>query len=188
MNLLVGFEQFQLPEWLTFGNAVSALISLVGLITAFIKLSSAQKSNKSTFGNLAKLLEDNIKAINGIQTVVNNIDTVATGISKAVDSVIVAISEQQQSNNNLAAFVFECFNLSNLSNENKLKLKVLYDQLFYKTDAAIIDDLKQAKADVDKLLLEKDKYVLELEGKLKNATEKLNTVQSAIRKSRRVSS
>ena len=188
MNLLISFAQFQLPEWLTFGNAVSALISLIGLITAFIKLNGAQKSNKTTFGNLASLLQRNIELLKGIDATVESVNTVLLNTSNAITSVISAVSTQQQTANNLAAFVFECFNVSNLSDENKLKLKILYDQLFYKTDATVIDELKKAKTDVDKLLAEKDKYVLELETKLKDTTNKLSAVQSAVRKSRRVSS
>lgn len=186
-NLLISFAEFQLPEWLTFGNAVSALISLIGLITAFIKLKSVQKSNSITFSNISKILEDNIKLLKGATTIVDNIQTSVLHISDVLDKVILAVEKQQTSNNNLAAFIFECFSLSNLSDENKLRLKVLYDQLFYKTDVAIIEELKTAKFEADTALLEKDKIITELKAKLGSATEKLNTVQSAVRKSRRVS-
>ena len=187
MNNLL-FAAFELPEWLTFGTAISGLISVVGLITAIIKLRSSRTSADAQFGNLATQLSDNCKLLKTVDGFLSGLDKTILTMQSTIATAIDTLQAQGNAINHLAAFVFECFSLSNLSDDNKLKLKILYDKLFYKTDIAIIDELKAEKQELDNIVLAKDKMITELTNKLDNANKQLTNTQTAIRKQRRVSS
>lgn len=186
MNLLL-FANFKLPEWLTFSTAITSLITILGLITAIIKLRNSKASTEGYLRKFSDRLTSSLELMSRLDETGKQIHTVIVTVSTAVDKVITAVETITTSVNNVAAFVFECFNTSNLSAENKLKLKVLFDRLFYKTDAAIIDELKAAKADADAVLLEKDTEITKLNEKIGTLVMQLNNAQTAVRKTRRIS-
>lgn len=185
MNVL-----FDLPVWaqgfIAWISTGSNIVTLFGVITALIKLNSNNKQNKAITNTQISLLQTMIDKLSDTKNLAENVQVVSAKVSESLTYFEKALTEQRQTSANLAMFVMECFNKSNLSAEAKADLKVLADKIFYNDNTAVIDALKAAKLEADTMAAENAAKVIQLEAELEEQKAKLVKAQENVKASRRV--
>lgn len=169
--------------WITTG---SNIITVIGIIVAIIKLKTSSNEAKATTMAQINLLEVMTSKLSDTKDLSANVGAVLSRVTDALAYFEKAIDAQKQSNANLANFVMECFNKSNLTDEAKADLKIIADKIFYDDNNSLIDALKQAKLEAEREVIESKKKVEELETELAVKKEKLIQAQENIKTNRRV--
>lgn len=188
--LLISIADFELPEWLTVGTLGTVLSSIVLMIINMIKSAATNKLNKSASteqtGILAVIVEKLGDAKSTLTNVTVEVEQILSQVQEALQGFKDGLNNQQNANMNLAKFVLECFNQSNLSDEKKAKLQVLCDQIFYADNTSLIEVLKAAKLAAEQAQARAENTVLELKKELVTANQKLEEQQAPVKKSRRI--
>lgn len=188
--LLISIADFELPEWLTVGTLGTVLSSIVLMIINMIKSAATNKLNKSASteqtGILAIIVEKLGDAKSTLTNVTVEVEQILSQVQEALQGFKDGLNNQQNANMNLAKFILECFNQSNLSDEKKAKLQVLCDQIFYADNTSLIEALKAAKLAAEQAQARAENTVLELKKELVTANQKLEEQQAPVKKSRRI--
>lgn len=188
--LLISIADFELPEWLTVGTLGTVLSSIVLMIINMIKSAATNKLNKSASteqtGILAVIVEKLGDAKSTLTNVTAEVEQILSQVQEALQGFKDGLNNQQNANMNLAKFILECFNQSNLSDEKKAKLQVLCDQIFYADNTSLIEALKAAKLAAEQAQARAENTVLELKKELVTANQKLEEQQAPVKKSRRI--
>lgn len=188
--LLISIADFELPEWLTVGTLGTVLSSIVLMIINMIKSAATNKLNKSASteqtGILAVIVEKLGDAKSTLTNVTVEVEQILSQVQEALQGFKDGLNNQQNANMNLAKFILECFNQSNLSDEKKAKLQVLCDQIFYADNTSLIEALKAAKLAAEQAQARAENTVLELKKELVTANQKLEEQQAPVKKSRRI--
>lgn len=191
MTLLTTIADFELPEWLTVGTLGTVLTSVVLMIISLIKTAATNKLNKATSTSETSILTtivDNLLALKtSIIEVIDATKQNLTKIETALTTFKDSLNNQKNMNMNLAKYVYECFNLSNLSPEKKAQLKLLCNQIFYTDNTALIEQLQENKRSLEQQLLNKEKELANVNKNLQETQSKLEEQQTTVKKSRRVS-
>jgi septal ring factor EnvC (AmiA/AmiB activator) len=182
MNILA----ITLPEGLTWGNIATAVLTLLALITALIKLKTSGNQLGLKLTQITGILADFAKSIASVVTLVNTVETVTKQNETLMNELNKVLSEQREHNKNTATFISACFQESNLSDDKKLKLKVLLDELFYGNNMQVIDNLKEQNNEVNKQLIAANNKISEISEALSDTTKKLEKVQATTKKTRRI--
>ena len=172
-----------LISWISTGSNIAALI---GIIAALIKLGTAGKESKSVTTIQVGLLQTMVDKLSDTKTLASGVQDVSSQVSNVLSQFEAALASQKQANANLATFVMECFNKSNLSDEAKSELKFIADKIFYDDNLAVIEALKQAKITADTATADAVKRVTELEAELAAEKEKLAIAQENVKSNRRL--
>jgi hypothetical protein len=178
---------WQLSDYLSLSTLCSVVITLIAFAGALIKLKAAKKNSETSAAAQIDLLSTMTEKLGTYSDVITLIQQLLDKVSTVTADVTAAITASNESNVNLANFVLECFNSSNLSDETKAKLQLLCDQLFYKDNSQLAENLKASKDAAEKLLTEKSEEIDKLKTTLAETTAKLEAVQSTVKKSRRIS-
>jgi len=187
MNLLVAIADFQLPEWLTVGTLGTVLASFVTMIVSLIRTGVTNKINKAATEGTTGILGNKLaETKNTTLEVIDKVKEALTKIDDALANFKDSINNQTNSNMNLAKFVCECFNQSNLSDEKKSKLQLMCDQIFYTDNTTLIESLRAAKQQLEQQLYENQKQMAELNAELEIEKAKLEEQQTPVKKSRRI--
>ena len=179
-----------LPDWVqaliawlsTGGN----LVTMAGVITALIKLSTTGKQAKLLNKQQADFYDTLTTKLVDTKTLVSEVMTIGKQVGCAVKLIEESISAQKQSNANLAKFVMECFNKSNLTPEAKAELRIIADEIFYDNNTEVVEALKKAKVEADTVAENLQTRVIELENQLAEQKTKLAKAQENVRINRRV--
>lgn len=173
----------ELIAWLSTGTN---LASLIGVFATLIKLAANSKESKSVTGIQIDLLQTMITKLSDTKDLASNVQAVSNQVSESLTYFEQAMTAQKQSNANLATFVMECFNKSNLSDETKNELKLIADKIFYDDNTAVINALKQAKAEADAAVMDMTIKIAQLQNELDAEKAKLIEAQENTKSSRRV--
>lgn len=180
----------QLPAWaqdlVTWIMTGTNLATLLGMITTLFRLSAVRKENQSVTSVQIELLTKMTDKLSDTKDLASGVQQVSGQVSEALTLFEKSITLQKQSNANLAAFIMECFDRSNLNDEAKADLKIIADKLFYDDNTAVIEALKEAKLQADAAALQAAERVAELERELAEQKNKLSRAQENTRASRRV--
>lgn len=191
MNLLVSIAEFELPEWLNVGTLGTVLTSVVLMIISLIKIAATNKINSATAKSETSILTiivDNLLNLkNSITEVIEATKQNLAKIETALTTFKDSLNNQKNMNMNLAKYVYECFNLSNLSSEKKAQLKLMCDQIFYTDNTTLIEQLQDNKRKLEQQLLDKEKELANVNKNLQETQSKLEEQQTTVKKSRRVS-
>ena len=179
-----------LPAWaseaIAWITTSSNIITVISIIVAVIKLKTSSNEAKTTATAQINLLEIMTNKLSDTKDLSEKVGAVLSGVTDALACFEKAIDMQKQSNANLANFVMECFNKSNLTDEAKADLKIIADKIFYDDNNALIEALKQAKLEAELASVESEKMVEELKAELEIQKEKLAKAQENIKTNRRV--
>lgn len=191
MNLLVSIAEFELPEWLNVGTLGTVLTSVVLMIISLIKTAAANKINSATAKSetsiLTTIVDNLLNLKNSITEVIEATKQNLAKIETALTTFKDSLNNQKNMNMNLAKYVYECFNLSNLSSEKKAQLKLMCDQIFYTDNTTLIEQLQDNKRKLEQQLLDKEKELANVNKNLQETQSKLEEQQTTVKKSRRVS-
>lgn len=191
MNLLVSIAEFELPEWLNVGTLGTVLTSVVLMIISLIKTAATNKLNKATAKSetsiLTTIVDNLLNLKNSITEVIEATKQNLAKIETALTTFKDSLNNQKNMNMNLAKYVYECFNLSNLSSEKKAQLKLMCDQIFYTDNTTLIEQLQDNKRKLEQQLLDKEKELANVNKNLQETQSKLEEQQTTVKKSRRVS-
>lgn len=191
MNLLVSIAEFELPEWLNVGTLGTVLTSVVLMIISLIKTAATNKINSATAKSetsiLTTIVDNLLNLKNSITEVIEATKQNLAKIETALTTFKDSLNNQKNMNMNLAKYVYECFNLSNLSSEKKAQLKLMCDQIFYTDNTALIEQLQDNKRKLEQQLLDKEKELANVNKNLQETQSKLEEQQTTVKKSRRVS-
>lgn len=186
MNVLLP----ELPAWaqslLTWLLTGSNILTVLGVIAALFKINTNSKESKSVTTTQIGLLTTMTDKLADTRQLAGTVQTVSNQVSEALTFFEKALTQQRQSNAALATFVMECFNRSNLSDEAKTELQVMANKIFYDDNSAVIDALKQAKAEADSAVAAGLEQIARLEAELEAEKAKLVTAQENTKASRRV--
>jgi len=186
MNLLTDFT---LPAWIptTLITAGMAFItSLSGLVTTFVKQRIAKKLAAQTAAQQLTLLQTMVTKLTDMAALSVSVTNISTKMTDVLTSVQNSIADQKTSNTSLATFVMQCFQLSNLSDENKLQLKTLCNQLFYGDSVELVDTLKKEILQISSNAADKVKETIELQQQVAQLQTSLNETQANVKTSRRI--
>ena len=184
-NLLI-----TMPSWLNitidWTLVCTVIINLIGIVAALIKLRSAGKQNAANSTAQINVLGMIADKLSDTRTLSENISVIVDVMKEYWSMFESSITIQRESNAKLAAFIMECFNMSNLSDENKAKLQVMCNKIFYDNNEEIIEALKNGKLALEQALLENKTRIEELEKALADKTEQLAKAQENVKENRRI--
>lgn len=154
------FKSFDLVDWLLTGGLSLILTSAITILVMVIKQRIKDKAditqrkilNESTMTELINLGKS-------VSTIVQNVQTLTLNIDSIVDVVNASVRANQESIANIASFVLECFNASNLSDEKKTALKSLFERTFFADNQQFVESLKAAKLSSETALNEAQKLI-----------------------------
>jgi hypothetical protein len=176
-----------LSDYLSLGTLCSVLLTIVAFITALIKLKAAKKNSDISSTTQIDLLSTMTDKLGTYSDTITLIQDLLTKVENMASSTAETLDDAYENNMKLANFVLECFNCSNLSDENKAKLQLLYSQLYYKDNTKLTENLKASKDAAEQLLTEKADEIEKLKATLAETSAKLEAIQSTVKKSRRIS-
>lgn len=173
----------QLVGWLLTGTNIA---SLLGIIAAIIKIGSSSKANKAVTNTQIDLLNRMVDKLSDTKQLAQSVQDATKLMSDSLAYFEKALTDQRQANANLATFVMECFNRSNLSAEAKAELQIMADRIFYDDNTQVIEALKAAKLQADEAVEQGLSRIAELEAELEAERKKLSTAQESVKASRRL--
>lgn len=200
-TILEIIKGFDVMDWLATGGVGLILTSVVTIIVMLIKQGITHKSDittrkvlsESTMTQLVGVGTDVKTLLNSASALADNITTLTKSIEPITDMLNTVIAANQRSNVNLATFVLECFNVSNLSDEKKAGLKTLFDKTFFTDNEQLIETLTTAKNNSDKALTAANALIEQLQAtlakrdeELAQKTTELKVAASPVQKSRRM--
>lgn len=154
------FKSFDFVDWLVTGGLSLILTSIVTILVMVIKQRIKDKAditqrkilNESTMAELISLGTS-------VSTMMNNVQNLALNIDSIVNVVNAGVQANQEGIANIASFVLECFNASNLSDEKKAALKSLFERTFFADNQQFVESLKAAKLSSETALNEAQKLI-----------------------------
>ena len=200
-TVLETIKNFDVMDWLATGGIGLILTSVVTIIVMLIKQSITSNSDittrkvlsESTMTQLVGVGTDVKTLLTSASALADNITVLAKSIEPLTDMLNTVIAANQRSNTNLAEFVLECFNVSNLSDEKKAGLKTLFDKTFFTDNEQLIETLTTAKNNSDKALIAANTLIEQLQAtiakrdeELAQKTTELKIATSPVQKSRRI--
>lgn len=200
-GILETIQNFSLLDWLATGGIGLILTSTITILVMLIKqhittasdITTRKVLSESTMSQLVGVGTDVKSLITSASDLANNITDLSKTIEPLMEMLNNVIVTNQRSNTNLATFVLECFNVSNLSDEKKAALKTLFDKTFFTDNEQLIETLTTAKNNSDKALtaanalIEKLQTVIaERDEELAQKTTELKLATSTTQKSRRM--
>lgn len=187
---MIDFSVFTTSEWFatgTFGGSIIAAVSAI--VCAMISKGGNKKSaeqNTALTGILTKVLDKTSEVKKLTSEVTNQANVVVETMTGAVEAFVKGLADNQAQNLNVAAFILECFNQSNLSDEKKAKLQVLFDQMFCTDNEALVAQLTEAKMAAETALAEQVEANKALEAECDDLRNQIANATNVPRKSRRV--
>lgn len=200
-TILEIIKGFDVMDWLATGGVGLILTSVVTILVMLIKQGITHKSDittrkvlsESTMTQLVGVGTDVKTLLTSASALADNITTLTKSIEPIMDMLNTVIAANQRSNVNLATFVLECFNVSNLSDEKKAGLKTLFDKTFFTDNEQLIETLTTAKNNSDKALTAANALIEQLQAtlakrdeELAQKTTELKVAASPVQKSRRM--
>lgn len=200
-GILETIQNFSVLDWLATGGIGLILTSTITILVMLIKqritaasdITTRKVLSESTMSQLVGVGTDVKSLITSASDLANNITDLGKTIEPLMEMLNNVIVTNQRSNTNLATFVLECFNVSNLSDEKKAALKTLFDKTFFTDNEQLIETLTTAKNNSDKALtaanalIEKLQTVIaERDEELAQKTTELKLATSTTQKSRRM--
>lgn len=200
-TILETIKNFDVMDWLATGGIGLILTSVVTILVMIIKQSITSNSDittrkvlsESTMAQLVGVGTDVKTLLTSASALADNITVLAKSIEPLTDMLNTVIAANQRSNTNLATFVLECFNVSNLSDEKKAGLKTLFDKTFFTDNEQLIETLTAAKNNSDKALIAANTLITQLQAavakrdeELAQKTTELKIATSPVQKSRRI--
>lgn len=200
-TILEIIKGFDVMDWLATGGVGLILTSVVTIIVMLIKQGITHKSDittrkvlsESTMTQLVGVGTDVKTLLTSASSLADNIVALSKSIEPLMDMLNTVIAANQRSNVNLATFVLECFNVSNLSDEKKAGLKTLFDKTFFTDNEQLIETLTAAKNNSDKALTAANALIEQLQAtlakrdeELAQKTTELRVAASPVQKSRRM--
>ena len=200
-GILETIQNFSVLDWLATGGIGLILTSTITILVMLIKqritaasdITTRKVLSESTMSQLVGVGTDVKSLITSASDLANNITDLGKTIEPLMEMLNNVIATNQRSNTNLATFVLECFNVSNLSDEKKAALKTLFDKTFFTDNDQLIETLTKAKNNSDKALtaanalIEKLQTVIaERDEELAQKTTELKLATSTTQKSRRM--
>ena len=186
----MNFLMFQIPSWaqavFTWVLTGTNIVSLLGIIAAIYKIGATRKSNESINTTQVNLLTTMTAKLSDTRDLAVQVQGVSEKVGSALLSFEQGLTMQREANANLAVFIMECFNRSNLSDEAKAELQLMADKIFYNDNTKVIDALKTAKQEADAALAQGLTRIAELEAELAEQKQKLSIAQENVKESRRV--
>lgn len=200
-TVLETIKNFDVMDWLATGGIGLILTSVVTILVMLIKqritsnsdITTRKVLSESTMAQLVGVGTDVKTLLTSASALADNITVLAKSIEPLTDILNTVIAANQRSNTNLAAFVLECFNVSNLSDEKKAGLKTLFDKTFFTDNEQLIETLTTAKNNSDKALIAANTLIEQLQAtiakrdeELAQKTTELKIATSPVQKSRRI--
>lgn len=200
-TILEIIKGFDVMDWLATGGVGLILTSVVTILVMLIKQGITHKSDittrkvlsESTMTQLVGVGTDVKTLLTSASSLADNIVTLGKSIEPLMDMLNTVTAANQRSNVNLATFVLECFNVSNLSDEKKAGLKTLFDKTFFTDNEQLIETLTTAKNNSDKALTAANALIEQLQAtlakrdeELAQKTTELKVAASPVQKSRRM--
>lgn len=200
-TILEIIKGFDVMDWLATGGVGLILTSVVTILVMLIKQGITHKSDittrkvlsESTMTQLVGVGTDVKTLLTSASSLADNIVALSKSIEPIMDMLNTVIAANQRSNVNLATFVLECFNVSNLSDEKKAGLKTLFDKTFFTDNEQLIETLTAAKNNSDKALTAANALIDQLQAtlakrdeELAQKTTELKVAASPVQKSRRM--
>lgn len=180
----------QLPPWvqelITWLFTGTNLISLAGVVTTLFKVGGMQSQNKALSGTQIELLQTMTAKLADTRNLADAVNAVLEQSKSALLSIKTAMEEQRLANANLAMFVMECFNKSNLTDEAKSELRVMADKIFFNDNTKALQALEEANVAATAELAEAKAKITELEEQVKTEHDKLVVAQENVKSSRRI--
>lgn len=200
-TILEIIKSFDVMDWLATGGIGLILTSVVTILVMLIKQGITHESDittrkvlsESTMTQLVGVGTDVKTLLTSTSSLADNIVVLSKSIEPLMDMLNTVIAANQRSNVNLATFVLECFNVSNLSDEKKAGLKTLFDKTFFTDNEQLIETLTAAKNNSDKALTAANALIEQLQAtlvkrdeELAQKTTELKVAASPAQKSRRM--
>jgi hypothetical protein len=200
-TILEIIKSFDVMDWLATGGIGLILTSVVTILVMLIKQGITHESDittrkvlsESTMTQLVGVGTDVKTLLTSTSSLADNIVALSKSIESSMDMLNTVIAANQRSNVNLATFVLECFNVSNLSDEKKAGLKTLFDKTFFTDNEQLIETLTTAKNNSDKALIAANALIEQLQAalakrdeELAQKTTELKVATSPVQKSRRM--
>lgn len=200
-GILETIQNFSVLDWLATGGIGLILTSTVTILVMLIKqrittasdITTRKVLSESTMSQLVGVGTDVKSLIASASDLANNIADLGKTIEPLMEMLNNVIVTNQRSNTNLATFVLECFNVSNLSDEKKAALKTLFDKTFFTDNEQLIETLTTAKNNSDKALTAANALIEKLQTviaardeELAQKTTELKLATSTTQKSRRM--
>lgn len=200
-GILETIQNFSVLDWLATGGIGLILTSTITILVMLIKqrittasdITTRKVLSESTMSQLVGVGTDVKSLITSASDLANNITDLSKTIEPLMEMLNNVIVTNQRSNTNLATFVLECFNVSNLSDEKKAALKTLFDKTFFTDNEQLIETLTTAKNNSDKALTAANALIEKLQTviaardeELAQKTTELKLATSTTQKSRRM--
>lgn len=186
MNTFISFLPVWAQEAFAWVLTGSNLVTILGLIAALFKISGIKKQNNSVSNTQIGLLQTMTDKLSDTRNLAGIVQSAVSEIGKAIEVVTSALDEQRTANANLAMFIMECFNKSNLSAEAKAELQVMADKIFFNDNSKVIEVLKDAKVKADAATADALLKIDELQKELEAERAKLALAQENVKTNRRV--
>lgn len=180
----------QLPPWLQeFFVWLSTGTNLATLVTAAVsifKIGSLKNQNKNVGDAQINLLGKMTEKLADTKDLASLVDTAVSQTKDCLSVMQSAVEGQRLANANLALFVMECFNKSNLSDEAKAELRVMADKIFFEDNTKAIEALESINSAAETALTEARAKIAELTAQLEEEHNKLILAQENVKATRRV--
>lgn len=179
-----------LPEWaqavIMWLSTGSNLATLIGLISVLFKQSANNKHSKLLNNMQIDIMQKISDKLSDTRDLASSVQGVLEQTKNMTSMFEAAITAQKDSNAKLAAFVMECFNESNLSDEAKSRLHLFADKVFYDNNTQLIEALHEANAAAEIALTETRNKLEETQAELEAEHAKLVIAQENTKANRRV--
>ena len=180
----------QLPAWVqelfTWLFTGTNLATTVGVVVSLFKIGSL-KSQSNNLGNAQiDLLSTMTAKLSDTRNLADSVNNVLEQCKTAFSAVKLAVEEQRIANANLAMFVMECFNKSNLSDEAKTELRVMADKIFFNDNTKALQTLEAENVAISGALVEAKTKITELTAQLEEERNKLIVAQENVKSTRRI--
>ena len=183
-------QSFGVMDWFTAGTLGGSIVAAVATIVCAIIDSKGHTRTQSHSKNLTdatNIMVDKLTDVKSATAEVSaNLQTAINAIDAALDGFKQGLIDNQNQNLTVAAFVLECFNQSNLSDDKKAKLQTMFDQMFYTDKTQLVNKLHEAKAAAEKTAAEQIQIAQQLEAENNDLKAQLANATNVPKKSRRV--
>lgn len=164
------FQNLSATELFATGSLGGSLIAAVAaIICAMINKNSStsiSKKSDATIGAIGTLSDTLLNS----KATFDEVFAISTAIGVKLDDMLQIFKAGQENtretNMAIAAFVLECFNQSNLSDDKKAKLQLLYDQMFYTDKTDLVTKLHADKTAAENAYAEQVEKNKQLENEL----------------------
>lgn len=177
------FTNFQLPDWLTVSNVISGVTTVILFIVALIRLRAAAKESKAANESVTAILLKLVQDMSDVKAEMSGIKSANEIFNANSQDLLKTADEQVRVSLNLAEFVSTCFSVANLSNDNKVMLKTIYDRLFHK-NSELIASLTQGNDELTQELVKAKDELLAAQAVIAEKQAQLDASQRTVKKSR----